>query len=138
MGKLAFKLKNALRLVSHKWWLHTGGKSWIRERVKHHDAAFSVFNQSERIIHDQWPKYHTLRRQAAAMMKQRGKEELIQKLVDDMMFGRVRWLPQEKRGAALLYAQLAIAGIEVDREKLFSIGLTNREINGVEALVKLY
>lgn len=101
------------------------------------DPQVRIAQEGDRITKEA-PELHRLARQAQQSMKAQGREHAIRRMVGHIIQGEIPWIPEEKRAAAIAYCQVAIAGIEVPKELVKNLNLTEADIGALNKLVENY
>jgi|GEM_PF-1875653 len=106
-----------------------------RELKRRYGPAMQAIRHVDALISD-WSKYPSLARKARANIKRTGRKEIVSKLVMDIEYGKVPWIPMEKRAGALLFVGLEAGGVEVEKSRLIKLGLDKYDVEALKQLVK--
>jgi len=83
-----------------------------------------------------WQGHHSLVRKARMNIKRAKKSEIVSSLVRDIEYGKVLWIPIEKRAGAFLFVELYAGGVEVEEARLKKLGLDGSDVEALKQLVK--
>ncbi|VVB74592.1 Uncharacterised protein [uncultured archaeon] len=105
------------------------------ELHRRYGPAMNAIRHADVLIAN-WRGYPSLVRKARTNIKRAKKLEIVSSLVRDIEYGRVLWIPIEKRAGALLFVELCAGGVEVEASRLRKLGLDKYDVEALEQLVK--
>jgi len=110
-------------------------KAKAMELKRRHGPAMNAIRHADVLI-AKWPNYYSLARKAKANIKKAKRSDAVATLVRNIEYGKVLWIPVEKRAGALLFVELHAGGIELEEARLKQLGLDRHDVEALEQLVK--